>query len=130
VLLPEVASRVCLIEVVRITDPVRAYDAGRVVGEDLAIWEEEHTRQVLDLVSRLPGSEMHRCFVPGCGIRAHGPAEVPFEIAFCFRCHGALLNGPHVPSQLRGIQTFDPDSPSGRELLDRFRACQETTDAQ
>jgi hypothetical protein len=126
-LLPDVASRVCLIEVVRITDPMRAYDAGSVVGEDVAIWGEEHARQVLDLISGLPDSEMHRCFVPGYGIRAHSPTEVLFEIAFCFRCHGALLTGPLVPSQLRGIQTFEPDSPSGRELLDRFRACRETT---
>ena len=127
-LLPDVASQVSLIEVVRITGRAPVYASERseaVVGEDLAIWGAEQVRQVLNLVTDLPAGEQYRCFTPGYGIRAHSSAELLFEIAFCFRCHGALLAGPGVPSGLRGIQSFDPDSPAGRELLDRLRACEE-----
>lgn len=110
-----------LIEVVRISDhQVRNGMAGEVV----AAWEADQARQALALVADLPGSELYRCFSPGWGIRAHSPTDLLFEVAFCFRCHGAELWGPSVPAERQGIQDFDPDSPAALELLERFRACQ------
>ncbi len=123
-LLPDVASLTNLIEVVRIAAPTTVHAAGAVVGEDLAIWDEEHSRQVLNLIAEVPAGELHRCFAPAYGIRAHSAAALLFDIAFCFRCHGALLLGSGVPSGLRGIQGFDADSPAAHALLDRFRACE------
>ncbi|CAN3978440.1 hypothetical protein [Kitasatospora purpeofusca] len=125
-LLPETAAETDLIEVVRIT---ARPDSDAVVGDVLEIWVEEQARQVLDLVSALPGGELHRCFVPAYGLRAHSSTDPLFEIAFCFRCHGALVLGPEVPSGLRGLQGFDPDSGPGRELLGLFRACAGTPGA-
>ncbi|MFD8321895.1 hypothetical protein [Kitasatospora purpeofusca] len=121
-LLPETAPQTDLIEVVRIT---ARPDSDAVVGDVLEIRVEEQARQVLDLVSALPGSEIHRCFASGYGLRAHSPTDPLFEIAFCFRCHGALVLGPTgTPGPVRrGLQGFDPDSGPGRELLDLFRAC-------
>ncbi|MFJ6623151.1 hypothetical protein ACIQOW_36970 [Kitasatospora sp. NPDC091335] len=119
-LLPETAAQTELIEVVRITAPT---DSGTLVGDVLEIWVEDQAREVLNLVAELPGDELHRCFVPSYGIRAHSSADLLFEIAFCFRCHSALLLGAGVPAGLRRIQGFDPDSGPGRELLERFRAC-------
>ncbi|MDY0813004.1 hypothetical protein [Kitasatospora purpeofusca] len=122
-LLPDTAPETDLVEVVRIT---ARPDSGAVVGDVLEIRVEEQARQVLDLVSELPGGELHRCFAPAYGVRAHSSTDLLFEIAFCFRCHGALVLGPGVPSGLRGLQGFDPDSGPGRELLDLFRACAAT----
>ncbi|MFE2728465.1 hypothetical protein [Kitasatospora sp. NPDC059327] len=109
-LLPETAAQTKLIEVVRITAPT---DSGTLVGDVLEIWVEDQAREVLNLVAELPGDELRRCFVPGYGIRAHSSADLLFEIAFCFRRHGALLLGAGVPAGLRRIQGFDPDSGPG-----------------
>ncbi|MFD9064147.1 hypothetical protein ACFVZ3_21785 [Kitasatospora purpeofusca] len=127
-LLPETAPQTDLIEVVRIT---ARPDSDAVVGDVLEIRVEEQARQVLDLVSALPGSEIHRCFAPAYGLRAHNSTDPLFEIAFCFRCHGALVLGPGgTPGPVRrGLQGFDPDSGPGRELLDLFRACAGTAGA-
>ncbi|MFD4907312.1 hypothetical protein [Kitasatospora purpeofusca] len=125
-LLPETAAETDLIEVVRIT---ARPDTDAVVGDVLEIWVEEEARQALDLVSALPGGELHRCFAPAYGLRAHSSTDPLFEIAFCFRCHGALVLGRGLPSRLRGLQGFDPDSRPGRELLDLFRACAGTAGA-
>ncbi|MFJ9443928.1 hypothetical protein ACIRRH_18935 [Kitasatospora sp. NPDC101235] len=121
-LLPDAASQAHLIEVVRIADPRSAYGSDSVTGETLAVWEAEHLRSALDLIGRLPEGELRRCFEPGYGIRAHAPDGLLLEISFCFSCHGAWLAGPGVPADLRGMQSFDADSPPARELLDRFRA--------
>ncbi|MFJ8435893.1 hypothetical protein ACIQ9P_31785 [Kitasatospora sp. NPDC094019] len=124
-LLPGTAARTDLIEVVRITART---GSGAVVGDVLEIWIEDQVRRALGLVAELPDDELHRCFVPAYGIRAHSSTDLLFEVAFCFRCHGALLLEPGVPSAVRRIQGFDPDSVPGRELLGLFRACAGTVD--
>ncbi|TJZ95207.1 hypothetical protein [Actinacidiphila oryziradicis] len=120
-LLPLAHDKTELIEVVRITDPMRHLSAEDLVGDDIAIWEAAQAQQVLALVNDLPGSEVYRCFTPGWGIRAHGATDLLFQLAFCFRCHGARLWGPAVPAEQEGIHSFDPDSPPARELLQRLR---------
>ncbi|AKG41395.1 hypothetical protein SXIM_00110 [Streptomyces xiamenensis] len=121
-LLPPVQDQTELIEVVRITDGMRHLSAPDLVGDDVAIWEATQISSTLTLISSVPDSELHRCFNPGWGIRAHSATRLLFQIAFCFQCHGARLWGPDVPAELDGIHGFDPDSPPALELLQRFRA--------
>ncbi|MGW8730665.1 hypothetical protein ACWGNF_32070 [Streptomyces sp. NPDC055808] len=123
-LLPLAHEKTELIEVVRITDPMRHLSAEDLVGDDAAIWESTQANQVLTLIKDLPDSELHRCFIPGWGIRAHSATDLLFQVAFCFRCHGARLWGPSVPAAQMGIHSFDPDSPPACELLERFRGSQ------
>ncbi|MFE4333368.1 hypothetical protein ACFRQM_29270 [Streptomyces sp. NPDC056831] len=120
-MLPPVQEKTELIEVVRITDPMRHLSAEDLVGDDVAIWEAAQVSDALTLISSVPGSELHRCFIPGWGIRAHSATDLLFQIAFCFQCHGARLWGPGVPGELDGIHSFDPDSPPALELLQGFR---------
>ncbi|MYV44279.1 hypothetical protein [Streptomyces sp. SID2888] len=120
-MLPPVQERTELIEVVRITDPMRHLSASNLVGDDVAIWEAAQVSDALTLISSAPDSELRRRFTPGWGIRAHGATDLLFQIAFCFHCHGARLWGPGVPVELDGIHGFDPDSPPALELLQRFR---------
>ncbi|WP_353943862.1 hypothetical protein ABII15_21030 [Streptomyces sp. HUAS MG91] len=121
-LLPPVHGKTELIEVVRITDPARHLGSEDLAGDTAAIWEGGRARQVLSLIAELPGSELYRCFFPGWGIRAHSSTDQLFEIAFCFRCHGARVWGPDLPAGQQR-QTFDADSPAALELLRRFRSC-------
>ncbi|MBW8798913.1 MAG: hypothetical protein JF597_36670 [Streptomyces sp.] len=121
-LLPLTHGKTELVEVVRITDPVRHLGSQDLAGDTVAIWEGDEARQALSLISGLPGSEPYRCFLPGWGIRAHGSTSRLFEIAFCFRCHGARVRGPGLPAGQQ-TQTFDAESPDARELLHRFRSC-------
>ncbi|MFD3655255.1 hypothetical protein [Streptomyces sp. NPDC058620] len=120
-MLPPVQEKTELIEVVRITDPMRHLSAVDLVGDDVAIWESALVKEALALISSAPDSELHRCFIPGWGIRAHSATDLVFQIAFCFQCHGARLWGPGVPAELDGIHGFDPDSSPALELLERFR---------
>ena len=120
-LLPLAHTKTELIEVVRITDPMRHLSSEDLVGDDVAIWEGTLTDEVLALMKDLPGSESYRCFIPGWGIRAHSATDLLFQVAFCFRCHGARLWGPSVPAAQSGIHSFDADSLPARELLERFR---------
>ncbi|MFY4721649.1 hypothetical protein [Streptomyces sp. LaBMicrA B280] len=120
-MLPPVHEKTELIEVVRITDPLRHYSAEDLVGDEVAIWEAAQVGETLALIGSMPDSELYRCFHPGWGVRAHGAAGPLFQIAFCFQCHGARLWGPGVPGEFTGIHTFDPDSPPALELLQRFR---------
>lgn len=99
-MLPPVHEKTELIEVVRITDPLRHYGAEDLVGDDVAIWEAAQVGETLTLIGSMPDSELYRCFNPGWGVR---------------------LWGPGVPGELTGIHTFDPDSPPALELLQRFR---------
>jgi hypothetical protein len=124
VLLPPAHAKTELIEVVRITDPMRHLSSEDLAGEVVAIWETSQAEQVLTLIMDLPGSELHRCFVPGWGIRAHSATDLLFQVAFCFRCHGARLWGPSVPAAQSGLHSFDPDSPPACDLLERFRGFQ------
>ncbi|MGW4599293.1 hypothetical protein ACWEOA_28975 [Streptomyces sp. NPDC004457] len=121
-LLPLSHGKTELIEVVRITDPVRHLSSDGLAGDAVAIWEGDLAQQALSLIADLPGSEPYRCFLPGWGIRAHSSTNQLFEIAFCFRCHGARIWGPGLPVEQQG-QTFDAGSPAGLELLHRFRSC-------
>ncbi|MEU5308454.1 hypothetical protein [Streptomyces sp. NPDC021562] len=111
-----------LIEVVRITDPLRHLSSQDLAGDTAALWEGDQAQQALSLIADLPEGELYRCFLPGWGIRAHSSTRQLFEIAFCFRCHGARLWGPGLPAGQQG-QTFDAKSPAARELLDRFSSC-------
>ncbi|WP_310723334.1 hypothetical protein [Streptomyces sp. N2A] len=121
-LLPLSVAKSELIEVVRITDPARHLMSRDLKGDTVAIWAREQAQQALSLIHDLPGSEMYRCFLPGWGIRAHSSTHPLFEIAFCFRCHGARIWGPDLPATLQS-QTFDAESSAACELLRRFRAC-------
>ncbi|MFS4094202.1 hypothetical protein [Streptomyces sp. AF1A] len=121
-LLPLTHEKTERIEVVRITDPVRHLSSENLAGDTAAIWSGDQAQQALSLIADLPGSEQYRCFFPGWGIRAHSSTDQLFEIAFCFRCHGARVWGPEVPAEQRG-QTFDAKSPPALELLHRFRSC-------
>ena len=121
-LLPPTRAETELIEVVRIADPARHLTSRELTGDTVAIWAEDEAEEALALVADLPGDELYRCFLPGWGIRAHGADDRLFEIAFCFRCHGARIWGRGVTAEQRH-QTFDAQSPAARELLSRFRAC-------
>ncbi|MFI5681250.1 hypothetical protein [Streptomyces cellulosae] len=121
-LLPLSQGKTELIEVVRITDPARHLSSEDLAGDTAAIWEGDQAQQALSLIADLPGSELYRCFLPGWGIRAHNSTDQLFEIAFCFRCHGARVWGPDLSVEQRG-QTFDAESPAALELLRRFRSC-------
>jgi hypothetical protein len=123
-LLPALATRTELIEVIRITSWTLSPFPRSVTGEDIGLWGDEDAGEVLGLIREAPEGERMRCFTPGYAIRAHDAGGPLFEIAFCFACNGAVCLGPDVPEGLRGIQTFDPDSPQGLELLRRFRACE------
>ncbi|MEV8319916.1 hypothetical protein AB0Q95_37735 [Streptomyces sp. NPDC059900] len=111
-----------LIEVVRLTDPVVNMASADLIGEDVALWAADEAAEALALMSSIPDDELHRCFMPGWGIRAHGCAGLLFRMAFCFRCHGARLWGPGVPAEQAGLQGFASESPAAVDLLRRFRA--------
>jgi hypothetical protein len=112
-LLPAVAGQTELIEAIRITSWTMSPFPRSVPGEEIGLWAGEDVEQILALIRELPEGIRMRCFTPG------------YEIAFCFACNGTLLLGPDIPEGLRGIQLFDPDSPPGKELLRRFRACEQ-----
>ncbi|MFI6407454.1 hypothetical protein [Streptomyces sp. NPDC050548] len=121
-LLPPTHGKTELIEVVRITDPARHLSSENLAGDTAAIWAGDQAQQALSLIADLPDGELYRCFLPGWGIRAHDSTDLLFEIAFCFRCHGARIWAPHLPAEQQA-QTFDAESPAARELLRRVRSC-------
>ncbi|MFJ9564460.1 hypothetical protein ACIRQQ_31025 [Streptomyces fuscichromogenes] len=121
-LLPPTQEKTELVEVVRITDPARHLGSPDLAGDTAAFWEGDRARQALSLIAALPEGEPYRCFLPGWGIRAYSSTDRLFEIALCFRCHGARLWGPALPAGQQA-QTFDAESPAARELLRRFRSC-------
>lgn len=120
-LLPPAREKAELLEVVRITDLARHIRSADLTGDVTAIWNAAQAEQTLALIGELPESELHRCFFPGWGVRAHSSTDLLFKIAFCFRCHGARLWGAAVSHGQDGIHSFDPDSPAAVELLRRFR---------
>ncbi|MGW2686506.1 hypothetical protein ACWC6I_25550 [Streptomyces sp. NPDC001414] len=120
-LLPLTHGKTELIEVVHITDPARHISSEDLDGDTVEIWEGGQAQQALSLIADLPGSELYRCFLPGWGIRAHNSTGHLFEIAMCFRCHGARIWAPDLPIEQQH-QTFDAESPAARELLRRFRS--------
>ncbi|WP_208298691.1 hypothetical protein [Streptomyces liangshanensis] len=112
-----------LIEVVRLSG---APMPDSLTGDGLEVWAADEVRQALALIAGLPDRDMHRCFFPGWGIRAHGADGPLFEIAFCFQCHNLRMWGPAVPEEHRRLVGFDADSPPAQELLRLFRACDRT----
>ncbi|MFD6322549.1 hypothetical protein ACFWOL_06650 [Streptomyces sp. NPDC058442] len=120
-ILPPVQEKTELIEVVRITDPMRHLSVADLVGDDVVFWEAAQARDALTLIGSVPKGERYRCFTPGWGIRAHSATDLLFRIAFCFHCHGARLWGPGVPAESEGIHGFAADSPPALELLQRLR---------
>lgn len=124
-LLPITHKTAELIEVVRITDPIRHFGAEDLTGDEVAPWEAPQVDQVLALVGDLPDGEMRRCFSPGWGIRVHGATGLLYQLAFCFHCHGIRLWGPEVPDGQQGLHSFDADSAPAQELLRRFREAAE-----
>ncbi|MFC7307976.1 hypothetical protein ACFQVC_27575 [Streptomyces monticola] len=121
-LLPTAHEATELIEVIRIADPARHITSQDLSVEPVALWTDGDVRQVLALIAELPEGEQYRCSLPAWGIRAHSATGPLFEIAFCFRCHGARIWGPEMPAGQRA-QTFDAECPAAQELLVRFRAC-------
>jgi hypothetical protein len=122
--LPGDAERAELLEVVRLSDSTRPFTSRGLAGDVVDVWVEDEAAQALALVAALPDSPRYRCFVPGWGLRLYDAVDPePFlEIAFCFRCNGARVQGRDVPEDMR-FQDFAGESPPGRELLHRFRAC-------
>ncbi|MER5258691.1 MULTISPECIES: hypothetical protein [unclassified Streptomyces] len=111
-----------LIEVVRLADPVVNTASADLIGEDVALWAADEAREALALMAGIPDDELHRCFLPGWGIRAHSSTGLLFRMAFCYRCHGVRLWGPSVPPEQEGLQGFASESPAALDLLRRFRA--------
>ncbi|MFG2300666.1 hypothetical protein [Actinacidiphila glaucinigra] len=124
-LLPVAAAPIEFVEAVRITAALVPRPR-TVPGDTIDVWVEDEARHVLDLIGEVPEGERARCFVPGHAVRAHSAHEVLFEIAFCFSCNRALLLGPLVPAELRGMQGFDAGSAPGRELLRVFQEASAT----
>jgi hypothetical protein len=120
-LLPISHEKTELIEVVRIVDPIRHISAEDLTGDEVAVWQAPQTAQILALIRDLPGSDLHRCFFPGWGVRAHSATDLLFQLAFCFDCHGIRLWGPGVPAGQEGLHSFAPDSASAQKLLQQFR---------
>ncbi|MGW7415893.1 hypothetical protein [Streptomyces sp. NPDC054863] len=121
-LLPSAHEQTELIEVVRITPDANDPLPKTMTGEDTALWEEAEAREALALVKELPVSRPGQTFLPGWGLRVHGPRGMLFEIAFSYDCHAARLWGPAVPHKQEGLYPFDPDSAPAVELLRRFRS--------
>ena len=116
-LLPFIPADVHRVELLRVStdregDVVRRDPLAAVSGADAAA--------IAQLVADLPDGEIKRCFNPVYGLEVRGAAGVLVEIAFCFRCHSALVAVPGGDrSEFLG---FDPGSAAGRELLARFKA--------
>lgn len=121
-LLPSAHEQTELIEIVRISPDANDPLPKTMTGEDTALWEAEEAREALALVKELPGSQPGQTFLPGWGMRVHGPRGMLFELAFSYECHAARVWGPAVPHKQEGIYSFDPDSPAAVELLKRFRS--------
>jgi hypothetical protein len=116
-LLPSPGQDVQRFECLRITD-IETHLWSSIPGKSIGAWDGEDATAVAELVASLPAGEVYRCFTPRYGIRAHAADAVLFEIAFCFRCHGALILRPGQ----RELVAFGADSPPAQELLGRFKA--------
>lgn len=123
--MPQIAPRQAVdrIDVVSI-GPVDNWNRWSTLpGPVIGTWPGDRARTVLDLVAVLPESSQARCFLPRYGIRVFSASTVLAEVAFCFRCHNALIVAPESTPHLPRWFTFDPASPPGEELLHLFRAC-------
>ncbi|NBE56882.1 hypothetical protein [Streptomyces boluensis] len=120
--LPSTHEKTELLEVVRLDPGGDALRWEGLVGETVAIWDGGEVQRGLELVLGLKAGDLYRCFTPGWGIRAHDRVGVLFEVAFCFRCHGARVWAPEaaVPREHR-LQGFDADGAEAVELLRLFR---------
>jgi hypothetical protein len=121
VLLPVAAADVRRVELLSIASSRDWDEWDTVPGETLDEVAGADAAAIVRLVADLPDAEsMMRCFNPAYALKAHGAEGVLVEIAFCFRCHNALVI---VPGGGRaGLVAIEPDSPAGQELLARFKA--------
>ncbi|MEV6829435.1 hypothetical protein [Amycolatopsis sp. NPDC051102] len=91
-----------------------------VPGDLLASVTGADAVALVQLVADLPDDGMMRCFNPVYALEAHGAAGLLAEVAFCFRCHNALVAVPG--GGRRELFGFDPGSAAGQALLARFKA--------
>ena len=119
--MPASAPQIERVECVRIASIDNWHQWAGIPGVTIGAWDGTDAAAIAGLVADLPGGQLMRCFTPRYGIRAHDADAILFEIAFCFRCHGALVLQPgrDEPGKLVG---FAPDSPPARDLLARFRS--------
>ncbi|MBB1152716.1 MULTISPECIES: hypothetical protein [Amycolatopsis] len=117
--LPSAADQIRRFECLRITD-IETRDWAGVPGEVLGGWDGDDVAPIAELIAELPAGKLLRCFLPRYGIRAHGSEGVLFEIAFCFRCNGALTLLPGRDEQ--DLIAFDADSTPAQRLLEKFKA--------
>ncbi|VVJ16354.1 Uncharacterised protein [Amycolatopsis camponoti] len=119
-LVPGDATDVRRVDLVRVVNSSGWGGWVTVPGETLVSVTGAAASALTALVADLPDGEMMRCFIPSYALRVHGSAGLLCEIAFCFRCHNALVI---VPGRGRSrLDGFDADSPAGQDLLARFRA--------
>jgi hypothetical protein len=121
-LLPSAHEQTELVEIVRITPDANDPLPKTMAGEETALWEAAEAQEAFALIKALPGSQPGQTFLPGWGLRAHGPKGLLFEIAFSYDCHAARVWGPSVPHKQEGIYPFDPSSHEALELLRRLRS--------
>lgn len=114
------ADEVVLIEVAKVKVSW-AEDWRDALDEPAALWDGADVVEALDLIERLPGSTVYRCFTPGFGIRLHGETSALAQVLFCFHCHNALTIDLRERAGRQAHETFDADSEPGRALLERFQ---------
>ena len=118
--LPVSATDVRRAQLVRIRSSREWDEWNTVPGETLGWAEGGDAAAIVRLVADLPDGESMRCFSPVYALKVHGAEGVLVELAFCFRCHNALVV---VPGGGRpGLVAFEPGSPAGQALLARFKA--------
>ncbi|MFP8885054.1 MULTISPECIES: hypothetical protein [Streptomyces] len=119
-MLDRLGEPVVLVEALRVGEPLGHTSWSEAVpGEEFGLWDGDEAEELLGLLAALPAGERMRCFIPRYGLRLHTAGGDARDIAFCFRCHTALVLGP---GGAREWPAFDGESAPARELLCRFRA--------
>lgn len=111
---------VALLEVAAVKRGARS-DWRDALEEPVTLWDGPNLAEALQLIERLPESELFRCFTPAFGLRAHDKRAARMEVLFCFKCHMALMIDLSDAGRRQTWTTFDGDSGPARELLYRFR---------
>lgn len=118
---PEVARRIDVVSVPSTGDWGRWLT---LPGDVIGTWHDDRVRVALGLVASLPESPGMRCFFPRYGMRVCAEWNVLTEVAFCFKCHKALVVPSEITLHLPMWFTFDPASAPAQELLRLFRSCE------